>query len=218
MKCSLFYAQVVAKTANLVFHIVVQGSEGQEIIVLNYVLDVQHDYFSPFNHFPIRSITLVICCCGRCLIKGPLYYYKSRVRNHFPVLFYSWTSCIVCLSYLLLSHYIYDWESKPSIYFRRKKKRRKASAILKHWSRITNQTEKPRSSFILFVIVIHSCFNIHINKVLNQGLEVQQKRKNKNEKQHYFKAFWQRITWPPAFLVSEHGMSFHFPLRLLDWT
>ena len=61
---------------------------------------------------------------------------------------------------------------------RKKKKRRKASVVLKHWSRITSQTWKPRFSFILFVTVIHSCFSIHINKLLNLQLEVQKKRKN----------------------------------------
>lgn len=41
----LLYARVVIKTvtANLVFHIVVEGSGGREIVVLNYLLHVQHD-------------------------------------------------------------------------------------------------------------------------------------------------------------------------------
>ena len=60
----------------------------------------------------------------------------------------------------------------------KEKKRRKASVVIKHWSRITNQTEKPRCSFILFVTVVHSYFNIHINKLLNLRLEVQKKPKN----------------------------------------
>ena len=61
---------------------------------------------------------------------------------------------------------------------KKEKKRRKTSIVLKLWSRVKNQTGKPRSSFILFVTVIHSCFIVHINKLLNLRLEVQKKRKN----------------------------------------
>lgn len=108
MTFSLLNAQVVIKTANLVFHIVVQGSGRREIIVSNYLRAAR-------LVFPIRPITLLICCCGRCLT-------KSRAKNHWPVLFYVWTLCIVSLSYLLLSYHICDWESKSSIYFKREKK------------------------------------------------------------------------------------------------
>ena len=102
------------------------------------------------------------------------------MQNHFPVLFYVWTSCIVSLSYLLLSYYYLRWgfQAEHLLQERKKKKRRKASIVLKLWSRVTNQTGKPRTSFILFVTVIHSCFTVHINKLLNLRLEVQKKRKD----------------------------------------
>ena len=102
MTRSLRYSQVVIKTANLVSHIVVQGSGGREIIVLNYLRAAR-------LVFPIRPITSVICCFRRCLPKGPSLVIKSRVKSHFPLLFYAWTSCIVSLSYMLLSYNYLPW-------------------------------------------------------------------------------------------------------------
>lgn len=97
-----FAAQVVIKTANLVSHIVVQGSGGREIMVLNYLRAAR-------LVFPIRPITSVICCFRRCLPKGPSLVIKNRVKSHFPLLFYAWTSCIVSLSYMLLSYNYLPW-------------------------------------------------------------------------------------------------------------
>ena len=82
MKNDTFAAQVVIKTANLVSDIVVQGSGGREIMVLNYLRAAR-------LVFPIRPITSVICCFRRCLPKGPSLVIKSRVKSHFPLLFYA---------------------------------------------------------------------------------------------------------------------------------
>ena len=71
MTHSLRYSQVVIKTANLVSHIVVQGSGGREIIVLNYLRAAR-------LVFPIRPITSVICCFRRCSPKGPSLVIKKQ--------------------------------------------------------------------------------------------------------------------------------------------
>ena len=58
MKHSLFYAQIAAKTANLVFHSVVQVRRGLEISIFKCVPHVQHDYFFPHSTNHISNLLL----------------------------------------------------------------------------------------------------------------------------------------------------------------
>ena len=160
------YSQVVIKTANLVFHIVVQGSGRREIIVLS-------DFRAARVVFPIRTITIVICCCRRCLVKGSFYCNKKqREKSLFSFILrvnFMHSKFIISAFKLLLS--------KPSIYF--KKERKKASKN-QHCFRALVESQKPdwETPLQFYFICYRHCFIVHINKLLNLRLEVQKKRKN----------------------------------------